>query len=727
MGAPKCDRNPASNLDSRAVDRCRDSDLVFPGRGGLTLAQALQSEMAAHPDLLAESVLLLSSILMGGGVFWTGTRVRETYDESNRLRDSESRYQSLFNEVRDGIVLSDSSGRDLNANHSALRMFGYSREEFAGLDAAQLFPPEELELDPIDFASLRQGKKLLKERRLVRKDESVFHAEISSTYLATGQMAALIRDVSERHHSEQALRANEALLRAVLNSVFDAVVTVDLFGTIVECNHGACTMFREQREGLIGTQVFGFLPRLSERWEVVEEISDVSQEALRWESLARDSLEREFPVELNATAAPFEEKRRIVISIRDLSGWNELQTHVLQTQKMEALGTLAGGVAHDFNNILMVLLGNVEMTLEDLDEDHVSRVGLERALGAARRGKELVAQILTFSRMEPVQKGLVDMNPILDESVKLLQTVVPASMELVFEFQEDLPRVSGDATQLQQVFVNLMMNACQSYGVDTGRVEARCRVVELQSEAPLGRSGLPSGHYIEMVVEDSGCGIPATFRDRIFDPFFTTKKAGEGTGMGLSVALGIIETHEGMIELESEEGRGSSFRVLLPIAGRRQEQGEPLPSRLVKGRGKLIVLVDDQEPVLHIGKRLLERIGFYCEAFSDARLAIEYVEKEIANVVLVITDLSMPVMSGLALTQKLNELNPDLPIVLTTGNSTGLSAEELSSWGVGRLLSKPFSLHDLSDCVSSLFGGDTVLIQRECQSEWEHPDESDRS
>ena len=160
-------------------------------RGGLTLAQALQSEMAAHPDLLAESVLLLSSILMGGGVFWTGTRVRETYDESNRLRDSESRYQSLFNEVRDGIVLSDSSGRDLNANHSALRMFGYSREEFAGLDAAQLFPPEELELDPIDFASLRQGKKLLKERRLVRKDESVFHAEISSTYLATEQMAAI--------------------------------------------------------------------------------------------------------------------------------------------------------------------------------------------------------------------------------------------------------------------------------------------------------------------------------------------------------------------------------------------------------------------------------------------------------------------------------------------------------------------------------------------------------
>ena len=676
--------------------------LLMAVRRSITLFYAVQSDGGVEPEFYAEGVALLISVLMCAGVYQIGGLFRETRENRSRLRESESRYRSLYDEVSDGIILADVKGGRLEPNPSAIRMFGYSSEEFSALHATRLFVPQDLKEDPVEFASLREGKKLLKTRRLVRKDGTIFFAEISSTLLATGQFVALIRDITSRHDSERVLQANEAHLRAVLNSVFDAIVTVDLEGGIIECNRGTCSMFREKRERLIGAQVVDFIPELQERWDQIASVSELPKEALRWELEAMDRHGRSFPVEVSVTSVELEDETRLMVAVRDLTKWRELQAHVVQTQKMEALGTLAGGVAHDFNNVLMVLLGSLEMALEDVGADHPSRSGLERAFSAARRGRDLVNQILTFSRKEPFEMSGVDMNVMFNEALELLRPMLPVSVELQCECEPNLPIVMGDKTQLQQVFLNLVTNAFQSYEGENGKVFCHCGVTDLGSGDDDRFDGVAPGLYVVLTVQDFGAGIPSAVRDRIFDPFFTTKTADEGTGMGLSVVLGIIEQHGGGIEVVSEEGEGSTFLVRLPLASDTELAPAVLPPALVEGKGRMIVLVDDQEAVLLMAKRLLERIGFSCEAFPDVEGALAFLSGNSTPVSVLFTDLAMPNQNGLALARQIRKRGLKVPIVLTTGNPSGLGEKELAESGVTQLLAKPYGLHELSACLAEI-------------------------
>ncbi len=381
-------------------------------RRSITLVQSFHPDVMASIDVYAESVALLISVLMCTGVYQIGKFFKEIRGNQTRLRESESRYRSLYDDVSDGIVLADTRGRHLQPNPSALKMFGYSEREFEKLEAVDLFVEEDLKDEPLEFASLREGKKLLKRRRLRRKDGSIFYTEISSTMLATGQLVAMIRDITSRHRAERALRENEAQLRAVLNSVFDAIVTVDRSGTVIECNRGTCGMFREIRERIVGSEVFDFLPSLKERWQAGDIHPDETEDAIRVELEGSDRLGRRFPVEVSVTSVRLESEMQIVLAVRDLTRWKELQSHLVQSQKMDALGTLAGGVAHDFNNVLMVLMGNLEIAIEDIDPDHVAHPSLKRAFESAKRGKELVSQILTFSRKEEFEMSPVSLEPV---------------------------------------------------------------------------------------------------------------------------------------------------------------------------------------------------------------------------------------------------------------------------------------------------------------------------
>ena len=674
-------------------------------RRGITLFQSFHPEVLASIDVYAESVALLISLLMCAGVYQIGSFFRETRQNQGRLRESESRYRSLYDDVSDGIIMTDSRGRGLKPNPSALKMFGYSEEEFKSIEAADLFVPEDLESDPIEFASLREGKKLLKHRRLRRKEGSVFHAEISSTMLATGQLVAMIRDVTSRREAEQRLKESEAQLRAVLNSVSDAIVTVEPSGRIVDCNRGTCGMFRERREAILGADVFGFVPGLRDHWSEVETSSDEADEALRLELEGRDRFERGFPVEVSVTSVKLEAELHIVLAVRDLTRWKELQSHLVQSQKMEALGTLAGGVAHDFNNVLMVLLGNLEIALEDVTEDHVARPSLLRAFESAKRGKELVSQILTFSRKDEFEMGPVDLATMIREALNLLEPILPASIELKCQLPSNLPLILGDKTHLQQVILNLVSNAYQSYGTRKGQVHVDCRVVEIAESDLESYSGLAAGTYLSLTVADEGPGMSPQLRDRVFDPFFTTKKAGEGTGMGLSVVLSIVEQHGGSIEVETEEGKGSSFRVLLPVPQDQLKAVSSPETSFFQGDGQLVVVIEDQESVLQMTKRLIERVGYQCAAFSAAQEGLEYIQRSPARVAALITDLAMPERDGLEVTRDLRAIGLDLPIILVTGNPSEVSEDDIGPEGVTLLLTKPFGLDELSACLSEVLKG----------------------
>lgn len=650
-----------------------------------------------------ELLELLFSILLCGSLYQVGRLLEETRENRSLLAESETRYQSLFNEIRDGLVIADSEGGHLEANPSAEKMFGYSREEFKQLTAEALFDPSDLAQDPIEFGMLKSGKKLLKIRRLKRKDGSLFQSEISSTFLPHGQFVALIRDISERFKVERALRENEIHLRAVLDSVFDAIFTLGIHGNVLDCNRGTCLMFKAEQETMVGSLVFRWLPGLKSQWNELSQDSEATKDAIRREIEAVDHTGRSFPVELNVVAVGLEKAEEIVVAVRDLTRLNELRAQSIQAQKMEALGTLAGGVAHDFNNVLMVIHGNLEMAIEETKSDSATHTGLLRAFSATKRGKDLVNQILTFSRKEAFALISLDINQVLSESMGLLRHAIPASIDIDCRFEPSPPLIRGDRTQLQQVILNLVTNASQSYPDAHGSVILSCQTkIFADGETPAATS-LPAGRYIRISVQDFGHGIPVDVRDRIFDPFYTTKRAGEGTGMGLSVVLGIVEQHCGAITLETEEGKGTTFSVYLPAPDEIQKATPPSSEvKLVDGHGNLVLVVDDQEPVRLMAKRLLEKLGFRSETAASAEEAKEYCTQHPGEIALVITDLTMPGKGGLALAKTLQNEGFKSPIILMTGNPSELSDSLMEDHGITHVLAKPFGLKELSEGLNPL-------------------------
>ncbi len=294
---------------------------------------------------------------------------------------------------------------------------------------------------------------------------------------------------------------------------------------------------------------------------------------------------------------------------------------------------------------------------------------------------------------------------MIKEALSLLQPIVPPSIKLHCDVESNLPLILGDKTHLQQVILNLVSNAYQSYGTSQGRVDVECRVVEIGDGDVESYSDLTAGTYLSVSVQDKGPGMSLRLRDRIFDPFFTTKKAGEGTGMGLSVVLSIIEQHGGGIEVDSKEGAGSCFRVYLPVPAKQLVTSQTPEVPFVRGEGQLVALIEDQESVKVMTQRLIERIGYQCEAFTSAQEGLEFVRGNRERLSVLVTDLAMPEKNGLAVMRDLREQGFTVPIILMTGNPSDVSDGDLGPEGVSILLMKPFGLEELSACLAQVLDG----------------------
>ncbi|HAM70475.1 MAG TPA: hypothetical protein DCM86_02400 [Verrucomicrobiales bacterium] len=378
---------------------------------------------------------------------------------------------------------------------------------------------------------------------------------------------------------------------------------------------------------------------------------------------------------------------------------SRLEAQLRQSQKMEAIGTLAGGIAHDFNNILGAIIGNCELALGEVGGSTPASECLQQVLQSGQRAKELVRQILTFSRQEDFQRTPLALDDLLPETLALLRATLPASIELSVSVVPPVQLILGNRTLIQQVLINLVTNAAQAIGGRPGRImiEVRHQVVD----SPAGRqlSGLPPGAYALIRVRDTGPGIPPEHLERIFEPFFTTKGPGEGTGLGLSVVHGIVQAHEGVIHVESRPDEGAVFDIYLPVlpsgASVTPDLGAPSVAPTGEGSGH-ILLVDDEASLLKVGSRALRQAGFEVQGCLSPSEAIELFRANPARFDLVITDHSMPGMSGLELAARLRELRADIPTVLCTGFVPGLTREKVLGLGFHEVLLKPFTLEALS-------------------------------
>lgn len=379
----------------------------------------------------------------------------------------------------------------------------------------------------------------------------------------------------------------------------------------------------------------------------------------------------------------------------------QLKAQLLQAQKLEAIGTLAGGIAHDFNNLLAAIIGYAELARIQSTGNRSVSENLNDLLRASFRARDLVKQILTFSRREEQAHGVIEMEPIVEESIRLLRATLPATIELRTRIVDPVPRIRGDATLVQQVIMNLGANASQAIGDRPGAIDIE--VMGLVSDAldASRRPELRPGRYVRLVVRDNGPGIDPAVRDRIFEPFFTTKERGKGTGLGLSVVHGILQTHDGVLHLESEPGEGAAFEIYFPAQEATVEKPKPekVPEPMsVRGQGTLL-LVDDEEALLSIGQRLLRGIGYTVVTAQTAAQALSIFRQNPGGFDLLITDYTMPGCTGLDLAAEIRKLRPDLPMLICTGYGASLTPEVVARNGFHDVLLKPVEMATLFRAV----------------------------
>lgn len=381
-----------------------------------------------------------------------------------------------------------------------------------------------------------------------------------------------------------------------------------------------------------------------------------------------------------------------------------LEAQLRESQKMEALGTLAGGIAHDFNNILGTILINVELARRDAVASRSALVSLEEINKAARRANDLVQQILAFGRNGSRLHRLISMRSAVDESVRLLRAALGGIVRIEYHCADDTPSVVADETQLQQVVLNLGNNAAYAMKGLAGRIDIRVEGVMLDADSAQLHPHLRPGHYAHLVVSDMGCGMDRAIQQRIFEPFFTTKPRGEGTGLGLAVVHGILQEHEAVVIVHSEPGRGSSFEVYFPgvsemavVPGTTEAAGVAS-----EGRGRRILYIDDDPPQLFANKRMLESWGYHVSAYLEQLDALDAVLAGKDRFDLVVTDFNMLGTSGLEIARAIHHALPELPVIMVSGYITSELRGQAAEAGVWHLIGKPPDIEELRDLVQRL-------------------------
>ena len=517
-----------------------------------------------------------------------------------------------------------------------------------------------------------------------------------------GRVLVSFIDVSERRRAEKALLT---FSRAVEQSPVSIVIT-DREGTIEYVNPRC-----EWVSGYSSAELVGAKPRLfksgltpastyEELWRMIVaggewrgEICNRNKSgALFWEYAAISGLKDESGRVVHYVAVKEEITER-----------KSMEEARRQSQRLESLGTLASGIAHDFNNILTAIRGNVDLAAEDVGKDHVASESLMEIRNASTRATELVRRISTFGRPKNAKAEVVDLVAVVGEVLKLLRATLPAGIALQREFAADIPLVLGDAGQIHEAIVNLTTNAAYAIGPRSGSITYRLDAVQVSGKPEASIPLLKEGGYVRLTVTDSGCGMDAATRERIFDVFFTTKPQGEGTGLGLAMVHGTMQSHNGAVAVSSIPGKGTSFELYFPGAKwRARKEDQSGLKQMQRIAARRILYVDDEGALVSLAKRLLTRRGHHVSGFTDPEMALEAFRAHAQDYDVMVTDMAMPRMSGMELAREVFALHPEMPVVMVSGFIRDGDEQSARAMGVGEVMLKPINLDDLERVVERL-------------------------
>ena len=624
----------------------------------------------------------------------------------------------------DAVISKTLQGTITSWNGGAQRIFGYAASEAIGHRITMLVPSDRLDEEAWILEQLRAGERIENfETVRVRKDGR--HIDVSLTSSPVRDLrgeivgaSKILRDITAARQGARALAESEARLAAIVESAMDAIITVDANGTVVVFNDAAAAMLRCPREQAIGGELERFLPPRHRPhhagWMEAFGRSVTSNRAMG-RTGAVDACRAdgsEFPVEASISHVSVHGEQLYTVILRDISDLRTaqaerraLETQLREAQKMEAVGTLAGGIAHEVNNALGAILGNAALARDDLPADHPACTSIRQIDVAAQRARAVVRQILAFSRRQAQELVVQPVQPIVLEAVALVRSTLPSIVQLQAELPAGEILVRADANQIHQVLLNLCTNAWHALRGSTGVIKVGLERTQVDA-ALAGRLGaLAPGPYVRLSVEDNGCGMDAATRARVFDPFFTTKSRGEGTGLGLSVAHGIVVAHGGAIVLTSEPDVGTLFSIFLPEpASGAPRQADMQPEAPVDGQGRRVAYVDDDDVMLLMVERLLARRGFEVHCYGGPDELLGRLEAAPLAVDIVLSDFNMPGMTGIDLARRLAALNVRIPVIVSSGHVSDEMRKGARQAGIAAVLEKEDIPERLAPLVARLLG-----------------------
>nr|WP_321259153.1 response regulator [uncultured Pseudodesulfovibrio sp.] len=509
-------------------------------------------------------------------------------------------------------------------------------------------------------------------------------------------------DISKRAAVLRQLQASEKRYRLLFEKDITGNFAADSDGLILDCNVAFADLFDFiSPQDAHGVNIFNVWERMGASESLRDLLAGLGRLSNHEVVFRHGVLRRHLLVSCDTVLDAEGNTQEYRGYIFDISEPKRLEEQLRQSQKMEALGTLAGGIAHDFNNILGVILGYAEIIESSAEPESGLDRRIKEVSRAGRRARDLVTQILNFSRQGPQERHAMMLAPLIKEALKLLRSSVPTNVEIISRMETAQDNVMADPTQIHQIMLNLCGNAAFAMQGTGGTLTVTMADVSSADEVvPPEDLGKPE-RFLRLTVADTGPGIDPAVIDRVFDPFFTTKKQGEGTGMGLAMVHGIVKRHDGYLELENRPGHGATFHVFLPKNSEIGRTDVDAPVDLVFREGR-ILFVDDEKPLVDIGREMLESCGFEVVTRTSSIEALEAFKYKANDFDLVITDQTMPNMTGMEFAREVLKLRPNIPIILCTGFSDAVSYDRLRDVGIGDFIMKPILKHDLMAAISRL-------------------------
>lgn len=526
------------------------------------------------------------------------------------------------------------------------------------------------------------------------------------------QKKALQHEIRMRQQAENTLKESEAKFRNIFETAWDGILISDNQNNILEASPSLCQMLGYTKNELLGKNVSELIhpDYLHSLDEFEHKIRKEGQAIVESADIHKDGTL--VPIEVHGSFFNYMGQEAFMGIIRNISERKEaekrhkqMEDQLYQSQKLNALGTLAGGIAHEFNNILAAMMGYGHLLLKKLPDNSQEKDYMKNIQQSGRRAINLIKQILNYSRMESQPFQICQLAPLVKEALKMIRATVPVTVDIQENIDTNCSPIRTDPTKINQILVNLCTNAFHAMENRKGILKVSLKEIrgDIHNAPPLKST---ADSYLQLSVSDNGCGIPEEVQSKIFDPFFTTKEVGKGTGLGLSIVHTIVEQHEGTITLESVVGDGTTFHIFFPTEEAVIEEPKTKKSISTKGNGYILV-VDDETALRRIFRDFLTEQGYHVATFQDSLDALEFFQNNPNQIDLVLTDYTMKYQTGDQFSQQLLAIRPDIPIILSTGYNDLISEEKAKSIGIHQFMMKPIELDDLLEVIQNIMKSET--------------------